>query len=78
MTSIVFSVPLRGDKANGVYRGMNFIRPVKDIDMSSFRSFTKFNNSYYHFNKLTLFPMLQQMGYSSLPVIAPVLIPFFL
>jgi len=27
----VFSVPLRGDKANGVYLGMNFIRPVKDI-----------------------------------------------
>jgi len=27
----VFSVPLRGDKANGVHRGMNFIRPVKDI-----------------------------------------------
>jgi len=22
---------LRGDKANGVHRGMNFIRPVKDI-----------------------------------------------
>jgi len=28
----VFSVPLRGDKANGVHRGMNFIRPVKDIE----------------------------------------------
>jgi len=28
----VFSVPLRGDKANGVDRGMNFIRPVKDIE----------------------------------------------
>jgi len=25
----VFSVPLRGDKANGVHRGMNFIRPEK-------------------------------------------------
>jgi len=28
----VFSVPLRGDKVNGVNRGMNFIRPVKDIE----------------------------------------------
>ena len=28
----MFSVPLRGDKANGVHRGMNFIRPVKDIE----------------------------------------------
>jgi len=28
----VFSVPLRGDKANGVHRRMNFIRPVKDIE----------------------------------------------
>jgi len=28
----VFSVPLRGDKANGVDRGMNFIRPIKDIE----------------------------------------------
>jgi len=28
----VFSVPLRGDKANGVHQGMNFIRPVKDIE----------------------------------------------
>jgi len=28
----VFSVPFRGDKANGVHRGMNFIRPVKDIE----------------------------------------------
>jgi len=28
----VFSVPLRGDEANGVHRGMNFIRPVKDIE----------------------------------------------
>jgi len=27
----VFSVPLRGDMANDVHRGMNFIRPVKDI-----------------------------------------------
>ena len=32
LTSEVFSVPLRGDKANGVHRGMNFIRPVKDIE----------------------------------------------
>jgi len=32
LTSLVFSVPLRGDKANGVHRGMNFIRPVKDIE----------------------------------------------
>jgi len=23
---------LRSDKANGVHRGMNFIRPVKDIE----------------------------------------------
>jgi len=23
---------MRGDKANGVHRGMNFIRPVKDIE----------------------------------------------
>ena len=28
---ILVPVPLRGDKANGVHRGMNFIRPVKDI-----------------------------------------------
>jgi len=28
----VFSVPLRRDKANDVYQGMNFIRPVKDIE----------------------------------------------
>jgi len=28
----VFSVPLRGDKANDVHRGMNFIRLVKDIE----------------------------------------------
>jgi len=28
----VFSVPLRGDKANGVHRGINFIRPVRDIE----------------------------------------------
>jgi len=28
----VFSVPLPGDEANGVHRGMNFIRPVKDIE----------------------------------------------
>ena len=28
----MFSVPLRGDKANGIHRGMNFIRPVKDIE----------------------------------------------
>ena len=27
----MFSVPLRGDKANDVHRRMNFIRPVKDI-----------------------------------------------
>jgi len=32
LTSLVFSVPLRGDKANSVHRGMNFIRPVKDIE----------------------------------------------
>ena len=32
MTSLVFSVPLRANKANGVHRGMNFIRPVKDIE----------------------------------------------
>jgi len=32
LTSLVFSVPLRGDKANGVHRGMNFIRPVRDIE----------------------------------------------
>jgi len=32
MTSLVFSVPLRGDKANDVHRGINFIRPVKDIE----------------------------------------------
>ena len=32
LTSLVFSVPLRGDKASGVHRGMNFIRPVKDIE----------------------------------------------
>jgi len=31
-TSLVFSVPLRGDKANGVHRGMNFICPEKDIE----------------------------------------------
>jgi len=28
----VFSVPLRGDKANGVHRGMNSIRPVRGIE----------------------------------------------
>jgi len=28
----VFSLLLRGDKANGFHRGMNFIRPVKDIE----------------------------------------------
>ena len=28
----MFSVPLRGDKANDVHRGMNFLRPVKDIE----------------------------------------------
>jgi len=28
----VFSVPLSGDKANGVHPGINFIRPVKDIE----------------------------------------------
>jgi len=28
----VFSVPLRGDEANGVHRGMNLICPVKDIE----------------------------------------------
>jgi len=28
----VFSVPLRGDKDNGVHPGMNFIHPVKDIE----------------------------------------------
>jgi len=28
----VFSAPLRGDKANDVHRGMNFIRPVEDIE----------------------------------------------
>jgi len=28
----VFSVPLRGDKANGVHRVILFIRPVKDIE----------------------------------------------
>jgi len=28
----VFSVPLRDDKANGVHWGINFIRPVKDIE----------------------------------------------
>jgi len=28
----VFSVPLRGDNAYGVHRGINFIRPVKDIE----------------------------------------------
>jgi len=28
----VFSVPLGGDKANGVHQGMNFIRPVKEIE----------------------------------------------
>jgi len=28
----VFSVPLRGDKANDVHRGMNFIRPETDIE----------------------------------------------
>ena len=32
LTSLVFAVPLRGDKANGVHRGKNFIRPVKDIE----------------------------------------------
>jgi len=32
LTSLVFSEPLRGDKANGVHRRMNFIRPVKDIE----------------------------------------------
>jgi len=32
LTSLVFSVPLRVDKAYGVHRGMNFIRPVKDIE----------------------------------------------
>jgi len=32
LTSLVFSVPLRGDMSNGVHRGMNFIRPVKDIE----------------------------------------------
>jgi len=31
MTSLVFFVPVRGDKANDVHRGMNFVRPVKDI-----------------------------------------------
>jgi len=30
-TSLVFPVPLRGDKANDVHREMNFICPVKDI-----------------------------------------------
>jgi len=28
----VFSEPLRGDNANDVHQGMNFIRPVKDIE----------------------------------------------
>jgi len=28
----VLSVPLRGDKANDVHQGMNFIRPVMDIE----------------------------------------------
>jgi len=28
----VFSVPLRSDKAHDVHGGMNFIRPVKDIE----------------------------------------------
>jgi len=31
-TLLVFSVPLSGDEANDVHRGMNFIRQVKDIE----------------------------------------------
>ena len=42
------------------------------------RRFTKFKKSDYHFNNLTPFPMLQGMGYSSLPVIALVFDPIFL
>jgi len=32
LTSLVISVPLRGDEANEVHQGMNVIRPVKDIE----------------------------------------------
>ena len=37
----MFSVPLRGDKANGVHRGMNFIRPVKDIELMKGKALRK-------------------------------------
>ena len=40
--------------------------------------FTKFNNCNYHYIKLTPFPMLHRMGYSSLSVIALVYDPIFL